>query len=65
MLNVNDHSRASAGLSYVYPVVSRRAGGVSVGTLATMIIDVQHGRNILTDSRTRNASHKVTSGAMI
>ena len=31
MLNVNDHSRASAGLSYVYPVVSRRAGGVSVG----------------------------------
>ncbi|MBV5336853.1 MAG: radical SAM protein, partial [Deltaproteobacteria bacterium] len=31
MLNVNDHSRESAGLSYVYPVVSRRAGGVSVG----------------------------------
>ncbi|MEI7430325.1 MAG: radical SAM protein [Betaproteobacteria bacterium] len=31
MLNVNDHSRGSAGLSYVYPVVSRRAGGVSVG----------------------------------
>ncbi|MEI7613834.1 MAG: radical SAM protein [Betaproteobacteria bacterium] len=31
MLNVNDHSRDSAGLIYVYPVVSRRAGGVSVG----------------------------------
>jgi len=31
MLSVNDHSRDSAGLSYVYPVVSRRAGGVSVG----------------------------------
>jgi wyosine [tRNA(Phe)-imidazoG37] synthetase (radical SAM superfamily) len=31
MLSVNDHSRESAGLSYVYPVVSRRAGGVSVG----------------------------------
>ena len=31
MLNVNDHSRDSAGLKYVYPVVSRRAGGVSVG----------------------------------
>ncbi|MEW5944092.1 MAG: radical SAM protein [Pseudomonadota bacterium] len=26
-----DHSRDSAGLAYVYPVVSRRAGGVSVG----------------------------------
>jgi len=26
-----NHSRDSAGLSYVYPVVSRRAGGVSVG----------------------------------
>ena len=26
-----DHSRDSAGLTYVYPVVSRRAGGVSVG----------------------------------
>lgn len=26
-----DHSRDSAGLVYVYPVVSRRAGGVSVG----------------------------------
>lgn len=31
MLNVNNHSRDSAGLTYVYPVVSRRAGGVSVG----------------------------------
>lgn len=30
-LSVIDHSRASAGLSYVYPVVSRRAGGVSLG----------------------------------
>ncbi len=31
MLNASDHSRDSAGLTYVYPVVSRRAGGVSVG----------------------------------
>lgn len=31
MLTTDDHSRASAGLRYVYPVVSRRAGGVSVG----------------------------------
>lgn len=30
-LSIFDHSRASAGLKYVYPVVSRRAGGVSVG----------------------------------
>lgn len=30
-LNTTDHSRDSAGLTYVYPVVSRRAGGVSVG----------------------------------
>ncbi len=30
-LNSTDHSRDSAGLRYVYPVVSRRAGGVSVG----------------------------------
>lgn len=30
-LEVTDHSRESAGLTYVYPVVSRRAGGVSVG----------------------------------
>ncbi len=31
LLNSCDHSRAAAGLTYVYPVVSRRAGGVSVG----------------------------------
>lgn len=30
-LSVADHDRAVAGLTYVYPVVSRRAGGVSVG----------------------------------
>ncbi len=30
-LTRDDHSRDSAGLEYVYPVVSRRAGGVSVG----------------------------------
>jgi wyosine [tRNA(Phe)-imidazoG37] synthetase (radical SAM superfamily) len=30
-LTTTDHSRDSAGLRYVYPVVSRRAGGVSVG----------------------------------
>jgi hypothetical protein len=30
-LNITDHSRDSAGLRYVYPVVSRRAGGVSIG----------------------------------
>ncbi len=30
-LNSTDHSRDSAGLRYVYAVVSRRAGGVSVG----------------------------------
>lgn len=30
-LNVIDHSRDSAGLRYIYPVISRRAGGVSVG----------------------------------
>lgn len=30
-LNVIDHDRDSAGLRYVYPVISRRAGGVSVG----------------------------------
>ena len=30
-LRVEDHDRDSAGLTYVYPVVSRRAGGVSVG----------------------------------
>ncbi len=30
-LTVADHSRDSAGLRYVYPVVSRRAHGVSIG----------------------------------
>lgn len=30
-LEVTDHSRDSAGLTYVYPVVSRRAGGLSIG----------------------------------
>lgn len=30
-LEVTDHSRDSAGMIYVYPVVSRRAGGVSIG----------------------------------
>jgi wyosine [tRNA(Phe)-imidazoG37] synthetase (radical SAM superfamily) len=30
-LTVVNHDRAAAGLTYVYPVVSRRAGGVSVG----------------------------------
>lgn len=30
-MNVFDHNRDSAGLTYVYPVISRRAGGVSVG----------------------------------
>lgn len=30
-LRVDDHDRDSAGLTYVYPVISRRAGGVSVG----------------------------------
>lgn len=31
LLNITDHSRDSAGMTYIYPVVSRRAGGVSVG----------------------------------
>lgn len=31
LLNVTDHDRDNAGLTYVYPVVSRRAGGVSIG----------------------------------
>lgn len=31
MLNVHDHSRESVGMKYIYPVVSRRAGGVSHG----------------------------------
>ena len=31
ILSITDHRRDSAGLKYVYPVMSRRAGGVSVG----------------------------------
>jgi wyosine [tRNA(Phe)-imidazoG37] synthetase (radical SAM superfamily) len=31
MLNVINHDRDSAAMRYVYPVISRRAGGVSVG----------------------------------
>ncbi len=31
MLTPENHDRRAAGLTYVYPVVSRRAGGVSVG----------------------------------
>ncbi|MDT8406206.1 MAG: radical SAM protein [Methylococcales bacterium] len=31
VLSTTHHDRASAGLVYVYPVVSRRAGGISVG----------------------------------
>jgi wyosine [tRNA(Phe)-imidazoG37] synthetase (radical SAM superfamily) len=30
-LSIENHSRDSAGMRYVYPVVSRRAGGVSIG----------------------------------
>ena len=30
-LNVADHNRDVSGLTYIYPVVSRRAGGVSIG----------------------------------
>ena len=30
-LTTQDHDRAAAGLTYVYPVLSRRAGGVSLG----------------------------------
>lgn len=31
LLHIADHSRDKAGLTYVYPVVSRRSGGVSIG----------------------------------
>jgi wyosine [tRNA(Phe)-imidazoG37] synthetase (radical SAM superfamily) len=31
VLTTTDHSRDSAGLTYVYPVISRRSGGLSVG----------------------------------
>lgn len=30
-LTINDHNRDVSGLTYIYPVVSRRAGGVSIG----------------------------------
>ena len=31
LLSIADHSRDAAGMTYVYPVLSRRAGGVSIG----------------------------------
>lgn len=31
MLSISDHSRDKAGLTYVYPVLSRRSGGLSIG----------------------------------
>jgi len=31
VLTTTDHNRDSAGLTYVYPVISRRSGGLSVG----------------------------------
>lgn len=31
LLKTEDHSRDSTGMRYVYPVISRRAGGVSIG----------------------------------
>ena len=31
MLTTTDHSRDSAGLTYVYPVISRRSDGLSIG----------------------------------
>ena len=31
ILTTNDHSRDAAGLTYIYPVNSRRAGGLSIG----------------------------------
>ncbi|HAN56230.1 MAG TPA: radical SAM protein, partial [Betaproteobacteria bacterium] len=30
-LTTTDHARDAVGMTYVYPVISRRAGGVSVG----------------------------------
>jgi wyosine [tRNA(Phe)-imidazoG37] synthetase (radical SAM superfamily) len=30
-LTINDHSRDSAGMTHVYPVISRRSGGLSIG----------------------------------
>jgi wyosine [tRNA(Phe)-imidazoG37] synthetase (radical SAM superfamily) len=31
LLKTEDHSRDSAGMRYIYPVMSRRAGGISIG----------------------------------
>ncbi len=31
LLSTDDHARDAVGLTYIYPVISRRAGGVSVG----------------------------------
>jgi len=31
VLNTTNHDRDAAGMTYVYPVISRRAGGVSIG----------------------------------
>ena len=31
MLDTSDHSRDKVGLTYVYPVLSRRSGGISIG----------------------------------
>lgn len=31
MLSTKDHSRDKAGLTYIYPVLSRRSGGLSIG----------------------------------
>ena len=31
MLDVYNHQRDAANLTYIYPVLSRRAGGISVG----------------------------------
>jgi len=31
VLTTTDHGRDSAGLTYVYPVISRRSGGLSIG----------------------------------
>ncbi len=31
MLTTHDHSRDKAGLTYIYPVLSRRSGGLSIG----------------------------------
>lgn len=30
-LTVSDHNRDISGMKYIYPVVSRRAGGISIG----------------------------------